>query len=208
MKNTSGATTLAINLVKFLNEFDNVKACYIENNNHDTIMALRNLEGATYLENKKMISYQGMDFYLKPERLAEIQKYEYDFYVYDFGNFDEMELDVRNNFISRDLKLIVSGSRIWEEEKIADCLFTIGNDVTSHIFINFLKKENRENFKKSLGPEWADRIYFSDLLLNPFEVQNNRDLYSKILKPYLLNENLKEEKKKGLFSKFKKKEKK
>ncbi len=201
-----GATTLAINLVKFLNEFENVKACYIENNNHNTLESLKNLPGAMYLENKKMITYNGIDFYFKPESLAEIQKYEYDFYVYDFGSFDEMEIDLRNNFNSRDLKLIVSGSRVWEYDKIAETIFTIGDDITSHLFINFLKLEERENFKKENfeGSSWIDRVYFSDFILDPFEIKN-RELYSKILKPYLLNENIKEEKKKGFFTKFKRK---
>ncbi len=201
-----GATTLAINLVKFLNEFENVKACYIENNNHNTLESLKNLPGAIYLENKKMITYKGIDFYFKPENIAEIQKYEYDFYVYDFGAFNEMEIDLRNNFISRDLKLIVSGSRVWEYDKIAETIFTIGDDITSHLFINFLKLEERENFKRENfeGSSWIDRVYFSDFILDPFEIKN-RDLYSKILKPYLLNENIKEEKKKGFFAKFKRK---
>ena len=174
-----GATTLAINLVKYLNEYDNITACYIENNNHDTIEALRNLSKTVFYDNKKMMNYDGVDLYLKPENIAEIQKYDYSFYVYDFGNFDEMSEEMRNNFISRDLKLIVSGARVWEEEKIADCLFTIGNDVTSYLFINFLKNEERENFKTKLGDEWAKRTLFSDLILDPFEVKN-RDLYRNI----------------------------
>lgn len=203
-----GATTLAINLVKFLNEFENVKACYIENNNHNTLESLRGLPGAIYLENKNMITYNGIDFYFKPESLAEIQKYEYDFYVYDFGSFNEMETDLKNNFISRDLKFIVSGSRIWEENSIVNCISSIGEDNTSHLFINFLKLEERENFKKLLdGLELQKRLNFSELILDPFEIKN-RDLYLKILRPYLLNENIKEEKKKGFFSKLKKKERK
>lgn len=201
-----GATTLAINLVKYLNEYDNITACYIENNNHDTIEALRNLSKTVFYENKKMMNYDGVDLYLKPENIAEIQKYDYSFYVYDFGNFDDMSEEMRNNFISRDLKLIVSGARVWEEEKIADCLFTIGNDVTSYLFINFLKNEERENFKSKLGEEWAKRTLFLDLILDPFEVKN-RDLYRNILKPYLINQNIKEEKKKNIFNIFKKKEK-
>lgn len=202
----NGATTLAINIVKYLNEFENVKACYIENNNHNTLESLKGLPGAMYLENKKMITYNGIDFYFKPENIAEIQKYEYDFYVYDFGSFDEMEIDIRNNFISRDLKLLVSGSRVWEYDKIAESIFTIGDDITSHLFVNFLKLEERENFKKSNfeGSTWINRVYFSDLILDPFEIKN-RDLYLNILRPYLLNENIKEEKKTGFFSKFKKK---
>ena len=35
-----GATTVAINIVKYLSELTNVTACYIENNNHNSIYSL------------------------------------------------------------------------------------------------------------------------------------------------------------------------
>lgn len=35
-----GATTLALNLAKYLSELTNIKACYIENNNHNSIINL------------------------------------------------------------------------------------------------------------------------------------------------------------------------
>lgn len=195
----SGATTLAINLAKFLNEFDNVTACYIENNDHNSIKSLDKLEDSVYYEQKGMINYNGLDLYLKPENMSQIQKYDYSFYIYDFGNFDEMSDEVKNNFISRDLKFVVSGSRVWEENKIADCLFSLGSDQTSYLFVNFLKTEEREEFKKIVGSDWCEKTYFSDLIFDPFEIKN-RDLYRKILEPYLLNQNIKEDKKNNIFS--------
>ena len=150
-----------------------------------------------------MITYNNLDLYLKPDNVAEIQKYDYSFYINDFGNFDEMSEEQRDNFMSRYLKLIVSGGRVWEEEKIAECLFSLGNDTTSYIFINFLKNEEREKFKNKFDKEWANKTFFSDLILDPFEVKN-REIYRNILNPYLLNQNIKEEKKKSIFSIFKK----
>ena len=77
---------------------------------------------SVFYQNKKMIACNNLDLYLKPDNVSEIQKYDYSFYINDFGNFDEMTTEQKDNFISRDLKIIVTGGRVWEEEKIADCL--------------------------------------------------------------------------------------
>ena len=149
-----------------------------------------------------MINYNNLDLYLKPTNIAEIQKYDYSFYVYDFGNFDELSRETKNNFISRDIKIIVSGSQIWEEDKLADCLSSLGDDRESHLFIRNIKNEDKNNFKKSLPESWRERTYFSELILDPFEIQN-KDVYDHLFKKFLLNQNIKEEKKKRLFSIFK-----
>lgn len=78
-----------------------------------------------------------------------------------------------------------------------------GNDITLYIFVNFIKNEERESFKKQFGKDWTNKIFFSDLILDPFEIKN-REVYKNILNPYLLNEKIKEEKKTSLFSIFKK----
>ena len=199
-----GATTLALNLAKYINSFENINACYIENNNHNSIKALERYVDAIKFTDRKMIRYKDIDCYFKPENIAEIQKYEYSFYIYDFGAFNMMSDEMKNNFISRDLKLIVSGSKIWEEERLVDCLFALENDKQAFLFVNFIKNEEKENFKKSMGNKWEPRINYSDLILEPFEIKN-KSLYEKILHPYMLNQNIKEEKKKFSFLKFKRK---
>lgn len=199
-----GATTLALNLAKYINSFENISACYIENNNHNSIQALERLSEAIKFTDRKMIRYKDIDCYEKPENIAEIQKYEYSFYIYDFGAFNEMSDEMKNNFISRDLKLIVSGSKVWEEEKLVDCLFALENDKQSFLFVNFIKNEDREKFKKSMGNDWEQKINFSELILDPFETKN-KSLYENILHPYMLNQTIKEEKKKFAFPMFKRK---
>lgn len=198
----SGATSLALNLAKYILTFDNTTCCYIENNSHEHIKELQNLKDCLYLQDKKMLNYNGLDLFLKPTNIAEIQKYDYSFYIYDFGNFDEMTREVRNNFLSRDLKIIVSGSQIWEEEKIADCLSLIGDDLQCYLFINKTPNERKEEFKKSLPTEWQKRTFFSEDILNPFEIKN-QDTYKEILTPYLINQNIVQKEKKGFLGFFK-----
>lgn len=199
-----GATSLALNIASFINEYPNERACYIENNNHDTISSLTNLKEALFFEKQRKIEYKGMDLFLKPNSIADIQKYDFSIYVYDFGNFNEMTNEERNSFLTRDLKFVVTGSRRWEYGGIADCLYHVRHEENTYIYVNHTNLEEREEFKNSFDEFWRSRIYFSLSNSNSFEVnEENRQYFKNILEPYLLNTVIEEKKKglKGLFSK-------
>ena len=202
-----GATTVAINIVKYLSELTNVTACYIENNNHNSIYSLVEDESiqTVYNEVLKKITYKGIDLYERPENLADILKFEYEFYVFDFGNFTEMTKEEISSFLTRDLKIIVSGNKTWEINKLIEAFMIIGEDRNSYLMFNFVKNEDRENFKESLGKFWKERTYFSEFVPEPFVV-GNKHFYENVLKDYLLNSNIEElNEKKGIFNIFKKK---
>lgn len=202
-----GATTVAINIVKYLSELTNVTACYIENNNHNSIYSLVEDESiqTVYNEVLKKITYKGIDLYERPENLADILKFEYEFYVFDFGNFTEMTKEEISSFLTRDLKIIVSGNKAWEINKLIEAFMIIGEDRNSYLMFNFVKNEDRETFKDSLGKFWKERTYFSEFVPEPFVV-GNKHFYDNVLKDYLLNSNIEElNEKKGIFNIFKKK---
>lgn len=202
-----GATTVAINIVKYLSELTNVTACYIENNNHNSIYSLVEDESiqTVYNEVLKKITYKGIDLYERPENLADILKFEYEFYVFDFGNFTEMTKEEISSFLTRDLKIIVSGNKAWEINKLIEAFMIIGEDRNSYLMFNFVKNEDREIFKESLGKFWKERTYFSEFVPEPFIV-GNKHFYENVLKDYLLNSNIEElNEKKGIFNIFKKK---
>lgn len=202
-----GATTVAINIVKYLSELTNVSACYIENNNHNSIYSLVEDESLQTIYNEvlRKISYNGIDLYEKPKNLAEILKFEYEFYVFDFGNFEEMTEEEKSSFMTRDLKIIVSGNKAWEINKLIETFMIIGEDVNSHLIFNFVRNEDKETFRQSLGNFWKDRSSFSEFVPEPFIV-GNKGFYETILKGYLLNSNIEEVKdKKSVFDFLKKK---
>jgi len=197
-----GATTVAINIVKYLSELTNVTACYIENNNHNSIYSLVEDESlqTVYNEVLKKITYEGIDLYERPENLADILKFEYEFYVFDFGNFEEMSKEEISSFLTRDLKIIVSGNKTWEISKLIETFMIIGEDINSYLIFNFVRNENKETFRESLGKFWKERASFSEFVPEPFIV-GNRKFYETILKDYLLNTNIEEVKeKKGIFN--------
>lgn len=206
-----GATTLAINLVNWLNQIPNTTACYIENNNHNSIESLKDLKEAGVNLDEGKITLNRINYFEKPtsEILARIQATAYDFYVYDFGNFNEMNEEDKNSFIKSDLKLLVSGSKLWETNNLVNALLVLNEDINTYLLINFTELEERQNFKDSVGEDWKNKTYFLDNTSNPFKINDNRHIFEVILKPYLVNTELEEKKKKfNIKNIFKKGEKK
>ena len=202
-----GATTVAINLVNWLNQIPNTTACYIENNNHNSIISLQNYKEATIDKEEGKITLNKINYYQKPnsEILARIQATQYDFYVYDYGNFNEMENADKNSFVKSDLKFLISGSKAWETDNLINALMVLNQDVNTFLLINFTELEERQNFKDSIGEEWSNKTYFIDNTPNPFKLNNNTNIFEKLFTPYLKNAEIKEKKKKFKFNLFGKK---
>ena len=67
-----GATTQAINITKYLSELLNIKVCYIENNNHNSIIEIYNTankEDAAYYEEAGKIEYEGIEMFMKSNEI-------------------------------------------------------------------------------------------------------------------------------------------
>lgn len=199
-----GATSLAINICKYINEMPNEKACLIENNRHGTIKSFINFQNALFFEKVGKICFSDIDMFLKPKSIASIQNMDYSFYIYDYGAFNELSENEKNSFLEKDIKFVVTGSRIWEYPKIADTIFYMKDDKNTNLYVNYTKLDEREVFKRNFDSNWQEKIYFSQFNPNPFELLiDNRDYFKKIFSPYLLNSVI-EEKKKGLKWLFKK----
>ena len=201
-ENHIGATTTAINLTKYLSELTNIKSCYIENNNHNSIINLLENKEAIYSENLNKINYKGIDLFLKPKNMSDILSNNYNFYIYDYGSLNEMTEEERMSFLTRDLKLIVSGNKEWEIPNLIKCFQIIGEDINTYLIFNFVEDSQKENFRSSLGEYWKERVTYSEYITNPFIV-GNKYFFENILKPYLINTDVTEKKKKFDFFKRK-----
>lgn len=192
-----GATTQAINITKYLSELLNIKVCYIENNNHNSIIEIYNTvnkEEAIYYEETGKIEYEGIEMFMK-SNIGEIMNNNYDFYIFDFGSMNEMNDSDINNFLTKDIKFIVSGTKAWELRYLFEAFEKIGNDKSINFIFNFTEKEKRNFFKDNMG-EYKESTFFSDYIENPFIV-GNRIYLEKIFKPFILNSNLEEISKKN-----------
>ena len=174
----------------------------IENNNHNSIGNLIENKEALYSENMNRITYKGIDMFLKPKNMSDILANNYNFYIYDYGALNELTEEEKMSFLTRDLKIVVSGNKIWEIPNLINCFQIIGEDTSTYLVFNFAKESEKENFRISLGNYWKERTTFSEYITDPFIV-GNKYFFETILKPYLINTDVTEKKKK--FNFFKKK---
>lgn len=188
-----GATTLAINLTKYLSELTNIKACYIENNNHQSVSHIAESSEAIRFEDMKKVNFKGIDLFSKPKNMSDILSNNYNFYIYDYGALNEMTEEEKMSFLTRDLKLVVSGNKLWELPNLINTFQIIGTDINTYLVFNFAKESEKENFRISLGEYWKERTTFSEYVTDPFEVKN-RYFFENILKPYLTNADVIEKK--------------
>lgn len=191
-----GATTQAINITKYLSELLNIRACYVENNNHHSIIEIYNAsnkEEIMYYESIGKLEYEGIEMFMQTN-IGEIMNNNYDFYVFDFGAMEEMTDNDLNNFLTKDIKFVVSGTKSWELRKLFEAFEKIGNDKSVNFIFNFTEKEKRDFFKENMG-DYRDNTFFSDYIENPFVI-GNRIYWEKIFNPFILSSNLRKASKK------------
>lgn len=202
-----GATTQAINMTKYLSELLNINVCYIENNNHNSIIEIYNTankEETTYYEETGKIEYEGIEMFMK-SNIGEIMNNNYDFYIFDFGSMDEMTDNDITSFLTKDIKFIVSGTKAWELRNLFEAFEKIGNNKSVNFIFNFTEKEKRKFFQDNMG-DYKENTFFSDYIENPFVVKN-RIYWEKIFNPFILNSSIEEvNKKQNWLSKFKRKD--
>lgn len=200
-----GATTQALNMTKYLSSLPNINACYIENNRHNSIIQIYNTsnkEEVNYYEESGKIEYQGIEMYMQTS-ISEIMNDKYDFIIFDFGSMQDMNDSEVANFLTKDIKFIVSGTKSWELPGLFECFEKIGNDKNINFIFNFTKKEDKQFFKNNMG-DYKENTMFSEYIDDPFIIANKLYL-DRIFNPFILNTDIKEVKKNKIMQLFKKK---
>lgn len=202
-----GTTTCAINILNFFNSLANIKACLIENNEHKDIIKIyernKNNEEISHFDSIGKVEYNGLDMYYKPELIGDIRKEKYNFYIYDFGNIDELSENDLASFLNKDIKILVMSNSVWEEDKILSAFIRLNIESSEDIYFlfNFVAEDERNSVIELLD-NLKDKIYFSEYQPNAFKL-SNRAFLEKIFKKFFENFEFQEEKKKvGFFSKL------
>lgn len=174
-----GTTTQAIQLAQVLKE--NYKICYVERNEKKYLNDLLNLY--TTAKNKKdKIEYSGIEMYKNLPNLDNSLS-KYDFVISDFGNINTRTFD-EENFKKQDIKIIISGSKPNEIFKTQVLLERSMYKDANFVFA-FVPEEERISIA-SLMRERRDKTYFSDIVLDPYKLENSsKQLYTRILYTYL-----------------------
>lgn len=183
-----GTTTQAIQIVKYL-QYKGYKACYLEvNQNRYFDMSGRdgNEREMSFVDKYELwtmsearsrnVAYKGVDMY-KDEQLTDVQKMEYDYYVYDYGSVFDRDFD-RMAFLKDDVQIIVGGAKPQEFDYLEKlmCLPAYAN---ASIIISFIPEGDRDNILKTISElkSWSGTVetrpvIFADYTPDPFLFTN------------------------------------
>ena len=196
-----GTTTQAIAITKFLSSLK-LNVCYIQANGKDDIQTLENLFDVTKKDD--FISYENIDMYSKDKTVNAVS-YGYDFYVYDMGLLNEIA-DI-DTFITKDVKIIVSGTKSWEQDNLLEVFNKLEALQDINFIFNFTPESQKKEITNNMG-RFGIKTYFSNYIPDPFIPDDNEKMYHSIFKDYIAEKSSKLEviplKKKNIFDIFRK----
>ena len=195
-KSGIGTTTQSIAITKYFNKKANSsQACYIERMQSTIINS--------FISNYKLklknngISFQNVDMYKSKPR-------GYKQNVFDFGNISECE-NIKE-FLQCDIKIIITGSKIWQVEYLYRVFEVIEQNNNGKIFFifNSTPEEQEKEIQKSMG-KYKKNTYFAKEIKSPFsEKIDNEEIYSEMFNMLQIKENEKINNKSKKFLKWRK----
>lgn len=177
-QNHIGTTSQALLITKFLTDLK-LNVCYIQANGKEDIQTLENMYDITKKDD--FISYEYIDMYEK-DKTINAMGYGYDFYVYDMGNLQEIN-DI-DSFITKDIKIVVSGTKAWEQDNLLKVFNKLGVLEDINFIFNFTPVGEQSEITKNMG-KFGVKTYFSKYVPNPFMPTENEKLYHSLFKDYV-----------------------
>lgn len=184
-----GATTWALNLLHFLSDVPNERACLIEANNHKDIKDIGELNqvgdlGIENMPTSSEVRIGGMNCYYDLSKISEITAEKYDFYIYDYGSLDEIDEITLPSFLNKDVKFIISGSTPWQQKYLFNAWNKLGtsSDQTAKYFVfNFTDEKDRQSIRNQMG---TFNIYFNEYQPS-FAEQKSKSYLESIMQRYI-----------------------
>lgn len=227
-----GTTTQAIQITKYLT-FKGYKACYIEMNSNKYINRtliergtdmsftekLRTTFEAEFLnENLGVMKYEGVDMLYNQDKLYELLRSGYDFFIYDYGVYNDKGFN-KAAFLKDERRFFVVGSDATELDYTIDVAQNYSYRDCDFIFSFVAKEEwpdvikvmdSARNVEKGAS---ESKCFFTDYTPSPY-ILSNIELYERMFTGLelkegspaaLLSVKADEPEKKGLFGRRKKK---
>ena len=167
-----GTTTQALLITKMLKDMG-FNVCYIEANDHNHISKISELYEVK--EKDGYIEFSNIDLYQDNNKALG-----YDFYVSDYGVLNDNNYELLK---SRDLQIVVSGTKVWEQEYLLNTFDKTEKLANVHYIFTFAPQAEQKDISKNMG-KLKLKTYFATYTPNPFEVKDE-EIYHKILKDYI-----------------------
>lgn len=174
-----GTTTQAIQLIKYLN-LKGYKACYVQLNNHSWVENLiADYAEVEQVEEIGKAVYKNVDMFYRIDKLPEILKLDYDYFVYDYGVYWDVDFN-KTSFLEKDLMLFCLGAKPGEFDKSYKVIENNFYQAATYIF-NFVPDDEEE--KKDIYELMAEKkksTFFAPDCRDPF-VYTGSEIYEQIL---------------------------
>jgi len=172
-----GTTTHALQLVKHI-ELHGKRAAYIELNNTGFIKNLCEwMDAEVTNATLGKTTFSGVDLFSNKSMLPEILEEPYDYFVYDYGAYKDMEFN-RTSFLEKDLRVIVCGSSPDEMNASFEILKSAFYKDIEYIF-NLVPEVDRKDILNMMDSK-AEKTHFGVYAPDPF-VLSQTDIYSNLI---------------------------
>lgn len=177
-----GTTTQALQIVKYL-LLNGFKACYIQMNSSEYVQSAKNYYVGTIIDEETgKITYQSVDMFYKKEKIADILTPHYDYYVYDFGCMLNSSESSIVQFLEKDIRIIVCGSKANEIQNFQGVTDLTGTSSVEYIF-SFTSQSDQNDILE-LMEDKKNHTYFCGYIPDPFSYNPEcNDSFDRIIKP-------------------------
>ncbi len=172
-----GTTTQAIQFCKYL-LFKGYKPAYIQLNDHKWVEAL--IEAYSEVKHDKDLGkaeYQQVDMFYKIDKIPEVLKMDYDFFIYDYGVYSEPGFS-KVSFLEKEKQIFVVGSKPGEFDSTYNIIKSNFYQKVYYIF-NFVSELEQKELKRLMADKSNDTFFAGDIR-DPFIYLPN-EMFSKIL---------------------------
>lgn len=188
-----GTTTQAIHIVKYL-MYKGYKACYIHMNTTSFVEDTKEWYTCECDDEIGKVTLEGVDHFYKVEKISDIKKLGYDYYVYDYGAFFDPQFN-KISFLEKDIKVFVLGYKPQEMKNTYKLVSSAFYDDVKYIF-SFGKHLEEEDVNGLMDDKVKDTIIPLDC--DDMYVFTEPDLYEKIIPlESILEDPVKKKKSKG-----------
>ncbi len=198
-----GTTTIAIQLVKYL-QYKGKKACCIFMNSPEYFEALREwYEKIEEDEEIGLFRLENVDHFYDVTKIKEIFARNYDYYIYDYGNYFDTNFN-RVSFLEKNLQVFVVGADTTELKHTSAVINSAFYDDVNYVY-NFVAEADREDIVEFMDNK-ADNTYFAPYCPDKYIFTPEGAAYLEKLIPLEdITENVSKSKKGFLFKRSKKK---
>lgn len=171
-----GTTTQSIQMMKYL-MLKGYRVCYIQMNTTGYVENLASFYESELDDEHGKVTFNSVEMFYKADKISDILKLGYDFYVYDYGVFEDTNFN-KISFLEKDVKIIVCGTKPNEMEATMQLISNVFYVEAYYIF-NFIPTADQEEIL-NLMKEQREQVFFSDYAPETFEFCNS-PIYEKML---------------------------